>query len=170
MRVYTASRTELSTQSQWLMTHNHVFCDDTAEHSQSPQLPAHCNSQLGASKVGYLLFFILLLSNHLHRWYDLLICYRKKSLGLIFSTNVSQIRAIHFIETHLLSDRTSDFLISCTFHSEFSRTAASDGNSSVREARSVGDLVVVQPVDCVLSEWSRWSRCDTCTKKKVRQY
>uniref|UniRef100_A0A3Q1H6Y9 Complement component C8 beta chain n=1 Tax=Anabas testudineus TaxID=64144 RepID=A0A3Q1H6Y9_ANATE len=38
---------------------------------------------------------------------------------------------------------------------------------SVREARSVGDRVV-QPVDCVLSEWSAWSRCDTCQKKRYR--
>uniref|UniRef100_A0A8P4GIN7 Complement component C8 beta chain n=1 Tax=Dicentrarchus labrax TaxID=13489 RepID=A0A8P4GIN7_DICLA len=39
---------------------------------------------------------------------------------------------------------------------------------SVREARSVGSQVVVQPVDCVLSDWSPWSRCDTCQKKRYR--
>ncbi|KAM4557635.1 complement component C8 beta chain [Fundulus diaphanus] len=52
--------------------------------------------------------------------------------------------------------------------SEFSQATASNGNSGVREARSVGGQVVVQPVDCVLSEWSRWSRCDTCAKKRYR--
>ncbi|XP_074544709.1 complement component C8 beta chain [Halichoeres trimaculatus] len=38
----------------------------------------------------------------------------------------------------------------------------------VREARSAGDQVVVHPVDCVLSEWSSWSRCDICQKKRFR--
>ncbi|XP_013869275.1 complement component C8 beta chain [Austrofundulus limnaeus] len=47
------------------------------------------------------------------------------------------------------------------------QTAASS-EPSVREARSVGNQLMVQPVDCVLSEWSRWSRCDTCTKKRYR--
>ncbi|XP_014886394.1 complement component C8 beta chain [Poecilia latipinna] len=58
--------------------------------------------------------------------------------------------------------------LSLVLLSEFPRTTASDENSSVRETRSVGNRVVVQPVDCVLSEWSRWSRCDTCAKKKYR--
>uniref|UniRef100_A0A3Q3ML74 Complement component C8 beta chain n=1 Tax=Mastacembelus armatus TaxID=205130 RepID=A0A3Q3ML74_9TELE len=39
---------------------------------------------------------------------------------------------------------------------------------SAREARSVGGHVVVHPVDCVLSEWTAWSRCDTCQKKRYR--
>uniref|UniRef100_A0A3Q2ZYA6 Complement component C8 beta chain n=2 Tax=Kryptolebias marmoratus TaxID=37003 RepID=A0A3Q2ZYA6_KRYMA len=52
--------------------------------------------------------------------------------------------------------------------SEVAQTAASSESPGVREARSVGNQVIVQPVDCVLSEWSRWSRCDTCTKKRYR--
>ncbi|KAM9349958.1 complement component C8 beta chain [Symphorus nematophorus] len=47
-------------------------------------------------------------------------------------------------------------------------TTASDEEPAVREARSVGGQAVVHPVDCVLSEWSAWSRCDTCGKKKYR--
>uniref|UniRef100_UPI0037E7F857 complement component C8 beta chain-like n=1 Tax=Semicossyphus pulcher TaxID=241346 RepID=UPI0037E7F857 len=47
-------------------------------------------------------------------------------------------------------------------------TAASNEEPIVREARSVGDQVVVHPVDCALSEWSSWSRCDTCQKKRYR--
>ncbi|MED6247686.1 Complement component C8 beta chain [Ataeniobius toweri] len=58
--------------------------------------------------------------------------------------------------------------LSLVLLSEFAQTIASNENSGVREARSVGNQVVVQPVDCVLSEWSRWSRCDTCAKKKYR--
>ncbi|KAM9845442.1 complement component C8 beta chain [Aulostomus maculatus] len=46
--------------------------------------------------------------------------------------------------------------------------AASDGVSSGREARPAGGQVLVHPVDCVLSEWSSWSRCDTCQKKRYR--
>ncbi|XP_031710750.1 complement component C8 beta chain-like [Anarrhichthys ocellatus] len=45
---------------------------------------------------------------------------------------------------------------------------ANNDEPSVREARSVGDQVVVHPVDCVVSEWSSWSRCDTCQKKRYR--
>ncbi|XP_053185368.1 complement component C8 beta chain [Scomber japonicus] len=45
-------------------------------------------------------------------------------------------------------------------------TSVSNEEPSVREARSVGDQLVVR--DCVLSEWSRWSRCDTCQKKRYR--
>uniref|UniRef100_A0A7N6AV69 Complement component C8 beta chain n=1 Tax=Anabas testudineus TaxID=64144 RepID=A0A7N6AV69_ANATE len=29
-------------------------------------------------------------------------------------------------------------------------------------------VLLIQPVDCVLSEWSAWSRCDTCQKKRYR--
>lgn len=48
------------------------------------------------------------------------------------------------------------------------RTAADDGGpSTVRQARAAGGQVTAQPVDCVLSEWSAWSRCDTCQKKRV---
>ncbi|KAI3375214.1 hypothetical protein L3Q82_021719 [Scortum barcoo] len=52
--------------------------------------------------------------------------------------------------------------------SEVAVTTASDEEPSVREARSVGAQVLVQPVDCVLSEWTAWSRCDTCQKKRYR--
>uniref|UniRef100_A0A3Q3MZ56 Complement component C8 beta chain n=2 Tax=Mastacembelus armatus TaxID=205130 RepID=A0A3Q3MZ56_9TELE len=47
-------------------------------------------------------------------------------------------------------------------------TTASNEEPSAREARSVGGHVVVHPVDCVLSEWTAWSRCDTCQKKRYR--
>ncbi|XP_039999245.1 complement component C8 beta chain isoform X3 [Xiphias gladius] len=47
-------------------------------------------------------------------------------------------------------------------------TTVSNEEPSAREARSVGDQAVVDPVDCVLSEWSAWSRCDTCQKKRYR--
>ncbi|KAM3604738.1 uncharacterized protein V6R79_015647 [Siganus canaliculatus] len=47
-------------------------------------------------------------------------------------------------------------------------TAASDEGPGVRGARSVDQQMVVQPVDCVLSQWSAWSRCDTCQKKRYR--
>nr|XP_029136025.1 complement component C8 beta chain isoform X1 [Labrus bergylta] len=47
-------------------------------------------------------------------------------------------------------------------------TAVNNAEPNVREARSVGDQVIVHPVDCVLSEWSAWSRCDTCQKKRYR--
>ncbi|KAK2822056.1 hypothetical protein Q5P01_022121 [Channa striata] len=52
--------------------------------------------------------------------------------------------------------------------SKFALTSASNEGPSVRETRSAGDAVVVHPVDCVLSEWTPWSRCDTCQKKKYR--
>ncbi|KAF7223128.1 complement component C8 beta chain [Nothobranchius furzeri] len=37
-----------------------------------------------------------------------------------------------------------------------------------RGARSADNRVLVHPVDCALSEWSSWSRCDTCTRKRYR--
>lgn len=46
-------------------------------------------------------------------------------------------------------------------------TADEGDPSTVRQARSAGGQVMAQPVDCVLSEWSAWSRCDTCQKKRV---
>ncbi|KAG8013954.1 Complement component C8 beta chain, partial [Nibea albiflora] len=53
----------------------------------------------------------------------------------------------------------------CSCHSESGITTSSNEETS---ARPVGDQAVVQPVDCVLSEWTAWSRCDTCQKKKYR--
>ncbi|KAM6920756.1 complement component C8 beta chain [Lycodopsis pacificus] len=52
--------------------------------------------------------------------------------------------------------------------SKVAATTANNDEPSVREARSVGDQVVVHPVDCAVSEWSSWSRCDTCQKKRYR--
>lgn len=46
-------------------------------------------------------------------------------------------------------------------------TAGDEGPPSVRQARSAGGQLTAQSVDCVLSEWSAWSRCDTCQKKRV---
>ncbi|CAL8280877.1 unnamed protein product [Lota lota] len=45
---------------------------------------------------------------------------------------------------------------------------ASSEDLSVREPRAAGPGVIVQPLDCVLSEWSLWTRCDTCQKKRYR--
>lgn len=56
-------------------------------------------------------------------------------------------------------------VFSSVCHCKPSVTTADDVQPSVREARSVGQQI--QPVDCVLSEWSDWSRCDTCQKKRV---
>ncbi|XP_030259929.1 complement component C8 beta chain [Sparus aurata] len=58
--------------------------------------------------------------------------------------------------------------LSLVLLSEVAITAASNEEPGVREARSAGGRVVVHPVDCVLSEWSAWSRCDTCQKKRYR--
>lgn len=52
--------------------------------------------------------------------------------------------------------------VSC---SKVTQTTASDVGSGVRHPRAVENQV--QPVDCVLSEWSAWSRCDVCQKKRV---
>lgn len=53
-------------------------------------------------------------------------------------------------------------------HSAAGNTAANDEEEpSVRQARAAGQQALAQPVDCVLSEWSAWSRCDTCQKKRV---
>uniref|UniRef100_A0A3B3ZWL3 Complement component C8 beta chain n=1 Tax=Periophthalmus magnuspinnatus TaxID=409849 RepID=A0A3B3ZWL3_9GOBI len=43
--------------------------------------------------------------------------------------------------------------------------ATKSGHVSVRQAPSGN---VVYPVDCVVSEWSQWSRCDVCQKKRYR--
>ncbi|XP_069020493.1 complement component C8 beta chain [Embiotoca jacksoni] len=58
--------------------------------------------------------------------------------------------------------------LSLVLLSKFAVTTASNDDPVVRGARSVGDQLVVHPVDCVLSEWSSWSRCDTCQKKRYR--
>ncbi|KAM3866055.1 complement component C8 beta chain [Diretmus argenteus] len=52
--------------------------------------------------------------------------------------------------------------------SEVALTATGHEEPSVREARSVSNKVVVHPVDCALSEWSRWTTCDICQKKRYR--
>lgn len=46
-------------------------------------------------------------------------------------------------------------------------TEGGEDPPGVRQARSAGGQVMAQPVDCVLSEWSAWSGCDTCQKKRV---
>lgn len=51
--------------------------------------------------------------------------------------------------------------------SKVSATTASNEDPPGRHVRSVGGQVVVQPVDCVLSQWTAWSRCDICQKKRV---
>ncbi|XP_028284025.1 complement component C8 beta chain isoform X2 [Parambassis ranga] len=66
------------------------------------------------------------------------------------------------LHSHLLPFTLSLVLL------RFAVTTASGEGPGAREARSVGDQVVVNPVDCVLSEWSSWSRCDTCQKKSYR--
>ncbi|XP_056148690.1 complement component C8 beta chain [Lampris incognitus] len=45
---------------------------------------------------------------------------------------------------------------------------ASSEEPGVREARSVGNEAIVHPVDCALSEWSSWTSCDVCQKKRYR--
>uniref|UniRef100_A0A3Q3QAQ9 Complement component C8 beta chain n=1 Tax=Monopterus albus TaxID=43700 RepID=A0A3Q3QAQ9_MONAL len=58
--------------------------------------------------------------------------------------------------------------LSLVLTSKVVNTTVSNEEPSVRAARAVGDQVVVHPVDCILSEWSAWSRCDTCQKKRYR--
>ncbi|XP_034038449.1 uncharacterized protein LOC117521216 [Thalassophryne amazonica] len=52
-------------------------------------------------------------------------------------------------------------------HSEVA-TSAREAELAVRVARSAGENLTPQPVDCVLSEWSTWSRCDICQKNRFR--
>ncbi|XP_041848139.1 complement component C8 beta chain-like [Melanotaenia boesemani] len=59
-------------------------------------------------------------------------------------------------------------LLSLVLLSNVGQTTASNEDSIVRKTRSVDNPVVVQPVDCVLSEWTSWSRCDVCQKKSYR--
>uniref|UniRef100_A0A3P9AQE2 Complement component C8 beta chain n=2 Tax=Esox lucius TaxID=8010 RepID=A0A3P9AQE2_ESOLU len=49
-------------------------------------------------------------------------------------------------------------------------TTGSSGEvaSGIREARAVGTQAFVEPVDCVQSEWTSWTRCDVCQKKRYR--
>ncbi|XP_008332413.1 complement component C8 beta chain [Cynoglossus semilaevis] len=47
-------------------------------------------------------------------------------------------------------------------------TVARSDDPGVREVRSVGAQGVPRSVECVLSDWSSWSRCDTCQKKRFR--
>ncbi|XP_055359754.1 complement component C8 beta chain [Betta splendens] len=58
--------------------------------------------------------------------------------------------------------------LTLAFISEVGVTAAGHGEPSVREARAAGGGGVVHPVDCAVSEWSAWSRCDTCQRKRYR--
>ncbi|KAM7401132.1 hypothetical protein PAMA_005359 [Pampus argenteus] len=84
-------------------------------------------------------------------WHDAIICYCQEDD--LFST------ASHGMDA--LEAKTEA-------HDKAAVTAASNEDPGVREARSVGNQPVVHPVDCVLSEWTRWTRCDTCQKKKYR--
>nr|XP_057922384.1 complement component C8 beta chain [Doryrhamphus excisus] len=60
------------------------------------------------------------------------------------------------------------YLVTLLILSAVGVTSASDEGRTVREARSVDNHVLLQPVDCVLSEWSPWSQCDVCQKKRYR--
>lgn len=55
------------------------------------------------------------------------------------------------------------FLLGLSILSTISATKT--GHVSVRQAPSSN---VVYPVDCAVSEWSQWSRCDVCQKKRYR--
>ncbi|XP_068461057.1 complement component C8 beta chain [Clinocottus analis] len=72
------------------------------------------------------------------------------------------------IRMSTLSVQCALLYVSLILLSKVAVAAANNEEPRVREARSVGDQVVVHPVDCVLSEWSSWSRCDTCQKKRYR--
>lgn len=72
------------------------------------------------------------------------------------------------ISAFFLSFFLPSILIPSACHSGVAVATAGDEDvPSVRQARSAGGQVMAQPVDCVLSEWSAWSRCDTCQKKRV---
>lgn len=66
----------------------------------------------------------------------------------------------------------ADTLYFCLLHITFgfcilsTISATKTGHVSVRQAS--GNQGPVHPVDCAASEWSQWSRCDVCQKKKYR--
>ncbi|XP_075875910.1 complement component C8 beta chain [Nelusetta ayraudi] len=71
---------------------------------------------------------------------------------------------VHSVHSRLLH-LSLNLLLLCAV----GNTAASDEEEpSVRQARAAGQQALAHPVDCVLSEWSAWSRCDTCQKKRYR--
>ncbi|KAL0966269.1 hypothetical protein UPYG_G00293190 [Umbra pygmaea] len=47
-------------------------------------------------------------------------------------------------------------------------SGSGEGPGGVREARAARPQVSVQPVDCVQSVWTSWTRCDVCKKKRYR--
>ncbi|XP_037131427.1 complement component C8 beta chain isoform X1 [Syngnathus acus] len=63
---------------------------------------------------------------------------------------------------------TSTLSLLLSSHSAVDVTSASNEDPRVRDTRAVSDQALVQPVDCVLSEWSPWSRCDICQGKRYR--
>ena len=143
-------------------THNHVFCGDTKECAQFAQLPTPCHFELGAYKVWtwfvYLMdclyFFIVFILVPLRIVFQLHACCSVRMQDIESGENI---RYCQFV--------LSWFSSAC--HSKAAVATASNEEPGVREARSVSDQLGVHPVDCVLSEWSSWSRCETCQKKRV---